>query len=129
MDGLRSIIQPTMELWRIYKFLRYAKDNPGLEYVELRSSYREKYGLVGNEDGDLWDAAIDRGLIEATGMRFHIRTRGKDMLEGRIGPVSIGLVIAELKQYNPLIIFLTGAIITTLIHWLIDVIKLIINHI
>ena len=118
-----------MEIWHTYKFLRYAKnkinEQGNIGYQELQKLYRAKTNLNGDEVFDLWDGCIEQKLIEADNANsVHIRVEGRRLLEGKLGPVSIGLLTAEIKEYYLwILIIFGGSSLYGFVDWLFHLFK------
>lgn len=108
----RSILKRTMELWHTYRLLRFitkrsrTKDN--MDNLAVRNAYQEKTGLGTRRVYDLIQGAMHQDYIYKQDIA-ELTFKGRQLLEGRIGPISIGLITAELKLYWILVIVLFGA--------------------
>jgi hypothetical protein len=93
-----------MELWHTYRFLRYVADRKkrgeSAEHVNVRVEYSEYAKLSGERVSELWGACIDLKFMRLDYNRIDIEVAGRQLLEGRMGPISWGLFAAEMRDHN-----------------------------
>lgn len=105
-----------MELWKCYKLLRFIKDNSNLELPPLLGKFHEETGLNANE---IWEGCIEQHLAEYSDNKPSILFEGRELLNGKIGRISLGLILAELRIWWLLIILVFGSSsIYQFIYWL-----------
>lgn len=104
-----------MELWQVYKLLRFIKDrkNGGSDMAQLEvlNAYSAKSGLTGDRVYELLDACKDKNLIWLVGnMQVTLRHDARELLDGQVWFFSLGIVNAELRLFKPILGFLAGFI-------------------
>jgi len=114
-----------MELWHVYLFVRYVKnktgDSGGINTQIILAGYRDetKYGEY--RVRQIMEGAIEKKFIWDTNGVIQLRHDGIELINQIFG-IPYGIILAELRLFNPIIVLLSGGLIFELIRWIIGAI-------
>lgn len=105
----KGILKSIMDLWRYYKFLRFAKKqlkkDRFQEYTQIKNAYRTKHHMNEGKLVDLWDELLDEKYVMVMNSNnLRITSQGKSLIGGGL----YGYTNAILKEKGAPILFLSG---------------------
>lgn len=122
MPRRSGIIWRMMELFHEYKFLRFIRDHPEIEGPKIIAEYRAASGLPVERVDELFAGLIDMKFAQWNGNNhIDVLTQGRKLLEIKMGPISWGLIQAELQNSNAIAAAL-GAGVVLFFQWLLPLV-------
>lgn len=106
------IIKYIVDLWRHYRFLRFAKKelkrDSFQEYRDIQNAYRAKRKLEQKELSELWNELLDDEYVMVIGSQSHLRitAKGKRLIGGGL----YGYINALLKEKGAPLLVLSGIV-------------------
>ncbi len=107
---LKDILKRSMELWRLYRYLRFIKKHSKtnkIEYQKLNELYGVKHSLSKDSVKTIWATAMHDDYVTVDdGVHARLTLKGRTFIEYGL----YGFLNAALRQYFSPLLFISGVV-------------------